>query len=222
MKKLKIIAFAAVLTLVICFIISCDEGDDDDDSAVPCIADNICEQSCASDPDCASTSDDDDDVTDDDDDETGDDDSTSDEIWTDSSSGLTWQITPSSNTLSWEDATAYCSGLTLADGSWHLPSVSELRTLIRGCDETTTDGSCGVTDSCLSIHCQDESCLACSYGGGPNNSCFGPSEIPNECDAFWSSSAVMSYGAVAWYVGFSKGEVERDYITTKMSVRCVQ
>ena len=145
---------------------------------------------------------------DDDDDSGSDDDDVSGDTWTDSSSGLTWQVTPSSGYMMWEDAIEYCENLTLAGGGWHLPTISELRTLIRGCDATVTGGSCGVTDSCLDYDCKDDSCGSCIDGEGPNfDGCYGPSELPGECFCYLSSSPVADDGDYAWLVHFNYGSV---------------
>ena len=140
-------------------------------------------------------------------DDTGDD-ATGEEVWTDPDTGLTWQVTTSSYTMNWEDANSYCDNLTLAGGGWHLPTISELRTLIRGCSGTVSSGSCGVTDSCLALDtCYDDSCGGCSEGGGPNNGCYGPPEPLTACAWLWSSSAVEDYPTEAWLIYFSYGEV---------------
>ena len=158
---------------------------------------------------------------DDDDDSGSDDDDVSGDTWTDSSSGLRWQVTPSSGYMMWEDAIEYCENLTLAGGGWHLPTISELRTLIRGCDATVTGGSCGVTDSCLDYDCKDDSCGSCIDGEGPNfDGCYGPSELPGECDWYWSSSPVADGDDLAWAVNFDLGDVYDDYGGN--SKRCVR
>lgn len=141
---------------------------------------------------CSGEDDDSDESGDDVEDDDGpadDDDSTSGETWTDPNSGLTWQVTPSGDFMQWEDAKTYCENLSLEGDGWHLPSISELRSLIRGCDATITGGACGVTDSCLDYSCSDESCSSCDYGSGPTNGiCYGTPELPAECEWFWSSS----------------------------------
>jgi hypothetical protein len=156
------------------------------------------------------------------DDDNADDDSASGDTWTDPSSGLTWQVTPSSEYLTWDDAKSYCENLSLAGGGWHLPTISELRTLIRGCDRTETGGSCGVTDSCLDSTCQDESCYPCNDGEGPNNGCYGPSELPGECDFWWSSSLVADVGYTAWGVGTDAGGLGSHWVDDYDNARCVR
>ncbi|MCZ7585365.1 MAG: DUF1566 domain-containing protein [Deltaproteobacteria bacterium] len=145
-----------------------------------------------------------------DDDALGDDDNAAGDTWTDSLSGLTWQVTPPSDHITWDTAKTYCDYLTLAGGGWHLPTIAEIRTLIRGCDGTVTGGSCGVTDSCLNDYCKNDTCWACISGEGPNNGCYGPTELPNECDPFWSSSPVADVGR-AWRVEFDLGRIASDY-----------
>jgi len=68
------------------------------------------------------------------------------EPWYDSSSGLTWQNPPTKTRMNWQAAVDYCSSLTFAEGGWRLPTIGELRTLIRGCVDTETSGNCGVND----------------------------------------------------------------------------
>ena len=86
--------------------------------------------------------------------------------WLDETTNLRWQTeypnlkagevsTERKATHTWSEAVAYC--LELGDG-WRLPTVTELRTLIRGCDRIEWDtewtsvpeGVCAVHDNCLS------------------------------------------------------------------------
>lgn len=162
-----------------------------------------------------------------DDDNTGDDDSNDDDesgdTWIDPSSGLTWQVTPQSDYMSWEEAKSYCEQLSLDGGGWHLPTISELRTLIRGCDGTETGGSCGVTDDCLDSSCWDESSCSCEYGSGPNHGCYGLPELPGECANYWSSSPVPDdIYDYAWIVSFYGGHIYSHYENNYADARCVR
>ena len=194
-----------LLSLIIGAAVSCSGGGKDDDNG-------------ANDDETVDDDVDDDSTTDDD---TSDDDTTND-VWTDSISGLTWQVTPSGNYMSWNAAKSYCDSSTLAGGGWRLPTISELRTLIRGCDATVTGGSCGVTDSCLNESCWNALCRSCNNGDGPNNGCYGPAELPGECDSYWSSSSVAGDAVLKWIVRTSNGSVSSDYVDNYDFARCVR
>ncbi|MCZ7583388.1 MAG: DUF1566 domain-containing protein [Deltaproteobacteria bacterium] len=145
-----------------------------------------------------SDSDDDAAVSDDDDD---------DGVWTDPTSGLMWQTDESHSSGS---AETNCSDLTLAGfDDWRLPSISELRTLIRGCPTTQTGGACSVTDDCLEADCADDACTTCAAQEGPSNGCYGPAELPESCFLFASTSKVADADGdtYRWYVNFDSGSV---------------
>ncbi len=192
MKMRVVWAFLALALLGALLVLSCSSSESGDDDA---------------------GGDDDNDASDDDDDhspaddDAADDDTTAGGTWKDPSSGLTWQVTPATQYVDWTDAATYCANLTLAGGGWTLPTVSQLRTLIRGCAGTATGGACDVTDSCANSTCQNAACSACQDGQGPNGGCYGPAELPGPCDQFWSNSAVADLSASAWLVDFSDGNV---------------
>ena len=144
--------------------------------------------------------------------------------WTDPTSGLTWQVTPTGGTMNWDDAKSHCSNLPMAGGGWHLPTISELRSLIRGCPETVTNGACQVTDSCSSSDCWDQGdCWSCSGGNGPGqDGMYWPDEIEGDCCWYWSSSPVEDADDVAWPVDFLDGDVGYDGVVYDGHVRCVR
>ena len=131
--------------------------------------------------------------------------------WTDPSSGLEWQNPSAENKMNWSEAKQYCVNLSLGDHSdWHLPTIGELRSLIRGCPTTESGGSCNIEQGdCLDLSCLDDSCKGCSYKNGPGEGgMYWPAEIQGDCCFHWSSSAVMDSGYYsAWGVGFSNGGV---------------
>ncbi len=203
MRRLLLMAFLGMLCLGLGLALSCATGDDDD--------------SGGSDDDAG-----DDDAGDDDDDGGGDDD--------DASGNLTWQDPPLGDTMTWEEAISYCDELSF-DGhdDWRLPTISELRSLIRGCVYTETGGDCNVTDDCLDSSCWNESCDGCASLQGPClDGAYCPDGMSGTISWYWSSSPVADYDLVgyAWLVGFHYGYVNDYYVLIDYGddyyVRCVR
>lgn len=145
-------------------------------------------------------------------------------IWTDPESGLVWQKSAPYVAMYRAAAQAHCAELTLAGGGWHLPTVEELRTLIRGCPATVPGGSCNVdSGDCLLWECRDDSCTGCAfYGGGGKGGCYWPEELGGMCASYWSSSDVEDKPELAWHVGFQGAYVSPTYVTALTHVRCVR
>lgn len=133
--------------------------------------------------------------------------------------GVTWS-SESQSKMSWEEALAYCDNLT-EDGysNWHLPTINELRNLIRNCENTATGGSCGVNDSCLYSDCQNDACKGCTENQNGKYSKLG------DHDSFWSSSA-PEYSDIRWGVNFSKASIfpqyQDSYSFYSNNVRCAR
>ena len=146
--------------------------------------------------------------------------------WLDPTTGYLWENPPPVAQMNWDDAVTYCNGLALCGygpGSWHLPTVSELRTLIRGCPATESGGWCGVTDSCLSDSCEWEPCVGCGYLSGPGpGGCYWDSALGGWCSWYWSSSSSAGGASYAWTVYFNYGYVGYYDETYTDSVRCVR
>jgi len=153
--------------------------------------------------------------------------------WTDPSTGLVWQNPPYDGTKYWEAAKSYCTNLSLDGGGWHLPNISELRSLIRGCPNTETGGACGVTDvcpecgvnqKCLSWNWCKDDCSKCSDGSGPADGCYWPDEMEGTCYWYWSSSPLGDNEVPAWDVGFHTGRVSGHFYVYDGGslVRCVR
>ena len=148
-------------------------------------------------------------------------------LWTDAETGLTWEDPPSYSTKTLGAASNYCSSLTLDGGGWHLPTIEELRSLIRGCAVTEADGACNISASnCLSDTCWNSLCNGCSANQGPAQGCYWPNEISGVCGTYWSSSPFtgVCWGCEAgWFVEFNMGRVV-SYVTGSVTrhVRCVR
>lgn len=136
----------------------------------------------------------------------------------DPSSGLTWSEQDAVAML-WNDAVEHCSGYQEGNlNGWSLPTISELRTLIKNCDSTVTGGSCSVTGSCLASTCQDESCFSCEYQDDGRYSKLGDNTW------LWSSSNLSNNPEYeAWLVVFDQGSIGWDSKSgSPHNVRCVK
>ena len=139
---------------------------------------------------------------------------------------LMWQKQASPNAMDWPDAMSYCENLSLGGSkNWRLPSIGELRSLIRGCSLTQSGGACGVTGSCRSVSCSSDACSGCSEEQGPANGCFWPVGLDGACSWFWSSSSGEGSSdgdLVAWYVDFKSSLLRPHFKMIEMYVRCVR
>jgi len=132
-------------------------------------------------------------------------------------SGLTWSK-KSSNEMEWNDAKKYCENL-VEDGysDWRLPTISELRTLIKNCTATETGGACKVTNECLSYEkCRDDVCNGCSVSSDGRYSKLG------DTGWFWSSSEQSDNADFVWIVNFYYGYVEVSLKINHTNVRCIR
>ena len=146
-------------------------------------------------------------------------------VWKDTKSGLTWQVAPTGGKLTREQALAHCKSLSLdGHGDWRLPTISELRSLVRGCPGTQKDGSCKVTDSCVSYKkCRNESCGHCPEQGGPGlHGAYWPPELSGMASWYWSSCPVADDKGAAWNLLFSTGSVDSNNRINDYHVRCVR
>lgn len=126
------------------------------------------------------------------------------------------------NELNWENAKTHCEGKT--DGGhndWHMPNINELRTLIKGCENTICGGACGVVDtvesltSCLEENCWTSECSSCDESSS-SHSKFG------DTTNFWSASTVSDNTERAWRVNFESGSVDNGNKSSEKNVRCVR
>ena len=144
--------------------------------------------------------------------------------WLDTSTGLTWENPGPGpyDVMDWPSAKSYCADLTLAGGGWRIPTIGELRSLIRGCAATEIGGSCKVTDSCLKSSCWNKPCDGCDSHKGPaSGGCYWPKELSGNCFAYWSSSAVAGSSDDIFTVSFDEAFLAR-YSSDIYNVRCVR
>jgi len=193
-----IILLFSLLVLIVgmAAVLSCGDDDDDDDD------------SGTEDDDSS-----DDDITDDDDDSSGFD-------------SLTWENPSNSGLVDWQEAMDYCNELVL-DGydDWRSPTISELRSLIRGCPQTELGGVCAVTDNCLNLSCGHNDCSGCDELSGPGQYGFyQPDDFPPDEVSFWSSKKVENDSGNAWTVDFYDASIDASTATLGSGhyARCVR
>ena len=135
--------------------------------------------------------------------------------WTDPTTGLTWQTGSYATNVNALQAKAYCDDLVLADASdWRLPSISEIRTLLRGCPDTVAGGACHETDECPGVgaDCYDgEACMGCEWMKGPGqDGCYWPPEMEGLCDWYWSSTPSDNPAGYTCFVHFGQAHLSHD------------
>lgn len=145
----------------------------------------------------------------------------------DSTSKLVWSA-KAEHPMSWKYAIKYCDDLTEGGyNDWHLPTISELRTLVQHCTSAVTGGICKVSDSCLSTSCTNN-----------NKDCnCSNDKIEVEHDKFgdktrlWSSSICpdcSNYEKTIWTISSTEHDIsisycpEEEYNIINNDVRCVR
>jgi len=138
----------------------------------------------------------------------------------DPTTGYWWQNPPFDGQKDWDGGVAYCSTLNVGGQTgWTLPTISQLRSLIRGCPATQTDGGCGVTDSCLDGGCVSADCDGC---GDKDGGCYWDSNLQGTCDYYWSSSPQIDEAEYEWDVFFKTAMIISSYEPSNLNVRCVR
>ena len=187
---------------------------------------------------------------DDDDDDDNDDDSEDcvcgDGTWTDPTTGLTWQNPPGHWAHELGSIKAYCGFLNDfiqlgGHTDWRLPTIDELRTLVRGCPTTAPGGACKITDgctdeTCLSDHCEQTDCGA--LGGPGTGGYYWPEGLfdvlsggYSSSDGYFSSSCFgydeeVDDSAWCWELDFTTGAITTVYSWNEsgddVRIRCVR
>jgi len=133
--------------------------------------------------------------------------------------GLVWSSVHDEE-LRQELAVSHCKDIN--DGGftdWRLPTIDELRTLIKNSPETTFGGSCKVTDpKCRAEQCSTSS--KCSPVSANDET--GLYSKLGDHDTFWSSSVQSDNADNGWTVGFNMAAVSSQYNRIKLGVRCVR
>ncbi len=128
---------------------------------------------------------------------------------------------------SWYDAFSGCDNLTACGYSnWRLPTIDELRSLIKNCPATQTGGECGVTNNCLVYSdCRNDACSGCP-SDFDNPGQYSKLDIGETRETtLWSSSALDNFtdSSYHYFVDFMSGSVGMTRVDDNgISVRCVR
>ncbi|MBO4710904.1 DUF1566 domain-containing protein [bacterium] len=145
----------------------------------------------------------------------------------DSANGRIWSARPTYY-KTWSEAKEYCENLEeggYPQGTWQLPTINDLRTIIVRCTYNMPGGDCEVTDECTTsscynnLVCNNTNHKECKTDNNSNDSCGSHSKLC-ETNTLWSTS---KNGSNAWIVKFSEGNIgysSTDNNTTH-PVRCV-
>ncbi|MDD5306229.1 MAG: DUF1566 domain-containing protein [Deltaproteobacteria bacterium] len=149
--------------------------------------------------------------------------------WIDGTTLLTWENPASTDYRNVAESTSYCESLVACGfDDWRLPTIDELRTLVRGCPATATGGTCGVTSSCLASTCLTDDCgdASCTYGSGPDDEGnYWPTALEGPYVAYeqyWSSSSTTDLSGGAWYVLFKNADIGHATASFDGLTRCVR
>ncbi|MCP4674497.1 MAG: DUF1566 domain-containing protein [Deltaproteobacteria bacterium] len=150
-------------------------------------------------------------------------------IWFDAVSGLCWEEPVSAEReLVWFEAIEYCRTLAIGGhDDWYLPDIADLRTLIRGCEATQTDGVCTDIGGSCEPNCgnvEDSNCEGCSYSDGPGEGglYLDPSLNGFGNSGFWSTSTDAGDSEYAWHVNFRSAKVSSVSKNSAFAVSCVR
>lgn len=147
-------------------------------------------------------------------------------VYSDPKSGLFWLDPPAETNLSWQDAIDFCDQLTLDDkDDWRLPTLDELRSLIRGCPDTESDGRCQLWDGSGYDDLKSDAntpCNGCEKNEGPHSDTNGyyGSELGGLSSYYWSSSEDAYRSGYAWNVFFVEGAITSQQADRLFQVRC--
>ncbi len=157
--------------------------------------------------------------------------------WTDPATGLTWDarpyVDPKTSEMTVKKAKQYCEDTTLGGFSdWRVPTLNELRTLVRDCKKlicadasctTITESSCQATeanstvkawsdDNCRGMCSESKGCSSAKIekcqpmSGSGQSGCYWPAEMGGSCGIHWSTTSQTSN--LLWVVDFASPTIE--------------
>ena len=135
----------------------------------------------------------------------------------------------SKNKMNFDDAKKYCMNLNQDEKDiWRLPSIDELRTVIRNC-ETKKDGQCRISERIEHFSSKDKDHKNCACKIEKNNggkysilTKHDTSKIDGYGITLWSSTTLSDNEYSAWGVNFSDAAIDIYFKNTEHYVRCIR
>ena len=163
--------------------------------------------------------------------------------WCDNTTSLCWQdpqkdgYDNSDSGVMPADAVRYCNQLAFGGyADWRLPTIDELRTLVRGNPKTENDGECPLVEGSTNAAMNDPACGPITEWGGPGpGGCYWPADLGGTCHRpdpaskghpleFVSSTQCPDAPTKDWYgvIMFETSAVCWNHINTYADARCVR
>ena len=137
----------------------------------------------------------------------------------DSKTGIVWSSI-SENDMGWESALQYCEDLEEGgETDWRLPTIDELRTLIRNCEITVTGGTCEVSEKEGMLSVVDAEGCFCDFDEEFSGKY---SKLGDISKTLWSSSEQSELEEDAWKIDFNTAGIDVYIKNTVYFVRCVR
>lgn len=121
--------------------------------------------------------------------------------------------------MNFREAKNYCKKLRdNGNSDWRLPTIDELRTLIKSCPGSETFGACKISEAenCLSNACISDRYCEC----GPNS--MGEHSKLEDTAIIWSSSSKTGANDRIFIVDFLRGGISTNSVETRNNVRCTR
>jgi len=147
--------------------------------------------------------------------------------WYDPTSHLCWEEPPPNTTGSWTEARQHCSDM---GGAWRMPTLDELRSLVRGCASSywnileDSGGACGLHNDCSELACWSGDCMGCASNSGPDDDpagCYWPPALSGTCGIYWTSTPYADDTSESWGITFDTSALWHFANTSGRRVRCV-
>lgn len=134
-------------------------------------------------------------------------------FWTDPDTGYAWSLR-GDFFMTHNKAASYCREL---GNNWRLPTIGELRTLIKNCPSTQTGGECTVKDGgCISEPCKLH-CGGCSWILDGSYSKVGDGDVD-----LWSSTLIPANTDFVWLIDFGLARLSVETLDQNHTARCIK